>query len=262
MSNQEDIERSVALTLKMLEEMFPEENGQPNPLSVALRKSLDDMLDPQKFQEMAGRSYAGATVVPVHPFGSRQVVQSERKVSDAEWEEWVEPFHMVVPFPNDAIATKLSESRNSITTEFVTALLGEFNWRTRTVGAYLAAVFKMEDLMPGIGNMLLQSDVCCVGRTYAVALASRGPHFCVPIYLEYLRYYLTQPQYNFDQMHVYAALRSQTKGLSEYDLDLSEVEKLWISFTDRRDFYKSIDIQSNVRQFENELAFLVNIRDA
>ena len=262
MSDKEDIERSVALTLKMLGEMFPSQNGQPNPMGEAMRSTLEDMLDPEKLAEMARRSYAGATVTPVQPFNKRQVVRSERKVSDAEWQEWVEPLHMLIPFRNRAVDEKVRLDKSSVTSGLVTTLLGEFDWRTRGVGAYLAAVRRMNELLPFIGNMLLQSEVCCVGHTYAVVLASHNRELCVPVYLDYLRYYLTQPQYDFDQLRVYAALLSQTKGLPEYETELAEIKMLWDSFAEQKSYIASGDIQEEIHRFEDALSFLLELRDA
>jgi hypothetical protein len=261
-SDKEAIERSIALTLKMLNEMFPGQDGQPNPMGDAMRKVLEDMRDPEKFGEMARKSYAGATVTPVHPFNDREVVRTDRKVADADWKDWVEPLHMLIPSRSQVVDRKVRRNKSDVTPELVTALLGDFNWRTRAVGAYLAAVSRMYELFPFIGNMLLQSEVCCVGRTYTVVLASLSREFSVPVYLDYLKYYLTQPQYDFDQLHVYAALLSQTQSLPAYEGELVEVKALWDSFTEQQRFYTSRDIEEEVRLFEDALSFLVNLRDA
>lgn len=92
-----------------------------------------------------------------------------------------------------------------ISRELCLLLLGDFNWRTRLVGAYFAAVQGYDDLIDVIGTHFIKSEVCCVGHVYALVLA----FFDTPQsrrYLDlYLDYYLTRSDLYFDQQHAIEA---------------------------------------------------------
>ena len=97
-----------------------------------------------------------------------------------------------------------------IARQTVERLLGDLDWRTRIVGDCFAAICGMNDLFPTVDTMLLQSEVYA-GKIYAVALATYKPDLAVALLEKYLKYYLTQPRYNFDQ-HLCVALGPSAKS--------------------------------------------------
>jgi hypothetical protein len=263
MTEQEQVERSLAETLKMLKEQYPDIQGKPNPMFEIIKQQLEStLLDPDKRHEMMARHHAGATVTPINPFGDLEILRNTHDLSRAFIEQWVVPYYSKIPFSiSENTFQRLKSIKKSITKQAIEMLLGDFNWRTRSVGAYFAAITKQYDLFPIIGNMLLQSEVCIAGKTYAIALASYVPEFSIPIYLQYLKYYLTQPQYDFDQREVYAALLIQASGKPEYELELLEMQSLWKSFISQRHFNESMDMREEVERVESPLATLITVRD-
>ena len=169
------------------------------------------------------------------------------------------------PFVNREAIPRLQEAKERITKDTIKMLLGDFNWRSRSVGAFFAALTKQYDLFPVIGNMLLQSEVCIAGDMYTVVLATHSAELSMPVYVAYLRYYLTQPQYVFQQGSVYAALLSQARGNRDYADIMAEIADLWseyVSASPVHDHYKSVDLQETARQFDSEVAVLVRLRDS
>lgn len=157
--------------------------------------------------EMARLHSAGATVRHSSPFNDLPVHKNETPLSDDFIKKWVVPFYMEIgPYGDQKWIEEIKEIKNEITPGICLSLLGDFNWRTRLVGAYFAAVKGYEDLIDIIGIHLLKSEVCCVGHIYAVTLAFFKTDKSVEFLNKYLDYYLTTPSLYFDQKYVMEAI--------------------------------------------------------
>ena len=144
------------------------------------------------------------------PFQSLDVPADE-PLPRAMVDRWVTPLYMRLT-QLDTTATRnevfdlLAGLWPDMTVEVVHALLRNRNWRSRIVGAHVAACRDFRELTEWIGRLLLRSDLCYAGRGYCVALA----HFNTPestgFLLEYLHYYLDQVDLDYDQNEAMAAI--------------------------------------------------------
>ncbi|MET9498965.1 DUF6000 family protein [Streptomyces sp. NPDC006552] len=87
------------------------------------------------------------------------------------------------------------------------AKLLEGGWRERRTAAWLVAVSRRTEFRERLGELLLASEVCCVGLAYSVALASSGTPRDADLLAAYLDRYLRRPDLGYDQTVVMGALQ-------------------------------------------------------
>ncbi|MEU6215307.1 DUF6000 family protein [Streptomyces sp. NPDC047023] len=73
------------------------------------------------------------------------------------------------------------------------------SWRERRTAAWLAAVSRRDHFRELLGALLLESEVCCAGGAYCVALASFGTARDADLLAAYLDRYLRRPDLAYDQ---------------------------------------------------------------
>jgi len=161
-------------------------------------------------------------------FSCFETFSDENELSDSEIRDWVSPYYMSMLGPN--ITDDLIQPARMITDESVARLLGDFNWRTRSVGAMYAALRGETGFEQQIIGLLLKSEVCYAGRVYAHVLASFNTQCSIQALKTYLDYYLKQPQLYFDQSEVMCALKylDQINGTNEnllFKADWDEFKK-------------------------------------
>jgi uncharacterized protein DUF6000 len=157
--------------------------------------------------EMANLHSAGATVRHISPFSSLPSHKNDADLTDDFIKKWVIPFYMKIgSYGDNTWVETIKEIKHEITPEICLQLLGEFNWRTRLVGAYFAAVKGYTNLIDIIGVHLLKSEVCCVGHVYALVFAFFNTPESREYLIKYLGYYLTTPRLYFDQDWVMKAI--------------------------------------------------------
>lgn len=187
--------------------------------SINLRVSgyiMDDL------NEMARLHSAGATVRHVSPFDSLPTVKNDKDLTADFIKKWAVPYYMeIASYGNSKWVDAIKEVKEDITSDICLLLLGDFNWRTRLVGSYFAAVKNYRELIDIIGAHLLKSEVCCVGHIYALTLAFFNDENCVSYLNKYLGYYLTKPSLYFDQKFVMEAVlyldkKNQTDFFSQH----------------------------------------------
>ena len=126
MSEQEEVERSLAETRKMLREQYPDIGGKPHPIFEMMIDQMEKLLlNPDTRHEMMARHTAGATIVPIHPFTDLKILRNNYKLSHAFVQEWVVPYYMEMPFISQDTAQKLISLKKSITKQIVEMLLGD-----------------------------------------------------------------------------------------------------------------------------------------
>lgn len=159
------------------------------------------------FNEMANRHSAGAMVRHISPFSGLPSHRNDTELTDDFIKKWVIPFYMKIgKYDNGDCIEAIKKVKNEITPEICLLLLGDFNWRTRGVGAYFAAVKGYTNLLDIIGVHLLKSEVCCVGHVYALVFAFFNTPESREYLIKYLNYYLTTPRLYFDQEWVMKAI--------------------------------------------------------
>ncbi|MGV9313603.1 DUF6000 family protein [Streptomyces sp. NPDC003691] len=112
-----------------------------------------------------------------------------------------------MPSPEyDRFLRRLSEDAGVITPHEI-ATLFEGGWRERRTAAWLVAVSRRTEFRGRIGELLLASEVCCVGLAYSVALAGFGTARDADLLADYLDRYLRRPDLGYDQTVVMGALQ-------------------------------------------------------
>ncbi|MFE6848837.1 DUF6000 family protein [Streptomyces sp. NPDC057686] len=86
------------------------------------------------------------------------------------------------------------------------AILFEGSWREPRTAAWLAAVSRRDHFREWLGALLLESEVCCAGGAYCVALASLGTARDADLLAAYLDRYLRRPDLAYDQPTAMGAL--------------------------------------------------------
>lgn len=190
--------------------------------------------------EMARLHSAGAIVRHVSPFDSLQYPRNNFELTSDFLKKWALPYYMQIGSrDNEDWITGIKKIKTDITKEVLLSLLGDFNWRTRLVGTYFAAVKNYSDLIDIIGTLLLKSEVCCVGHIYSLVLAFFNTDKCVQYLNDYLDYYLTKPNLYFDQVYVMGAVvyLDKVNGTSNGDKHLENwnaLKKTWTNIQEER----------------------------
>lgn len=143
---------------------------------------------------------AGATVRHTSGFNHLETYRNDFELSKEFIDQWVLPLYMNIRNIHDrSWIDYLIQHKEDITEDITLALLGDFNWRTRTVGAYLSALKGYRNQIDIIGTHLLKSEVCYAGDLYAVVLAYYNQPETIAYLNRYLEYYLQKPELYFDQ---------------------------------------------------------------
>ncbi|MET7645050.1 DUF6000 family protein [Streptomyces sp. NPDC005426] len=99
----------------------------------------------------------------------------------------------------------LAADAKAVSDAELTALF-EGSWRERRTAAWLAAVSRRDHFRERLGALLLESEVCCAGGAYCVALASFGTARDADLLANYLDRYLRRPDLAYDQPTAMGAL--------------------------------------------------------
>ena len=142
---------------------------------------------------------AGATVRHQNPFEELESYKSESEIDKKFIDKWVIPFYMVGIHNTDEFISNYSKVKSDVNLEIAKQLFGDFNWRTRIVGAYFSAIENYVELEDIIGTLLLKSEVCYAGGGYCFALASFNTEKGINYLKRYLDYYLTRKDLHFVQ---------------------------------------------------------------
>ncbi|WGH75776.1 DUF6000 family protein [Tenacibaculum tangerinum] len=150
---------------------------------------------------------AGATVRHSSPFAELKHYSNETEITAEFIKKWCVPFYMFGINNSEKFNQNLKPIRAELNTEVVKKLLGDFNWRTRIVGAYFASILELKSVEEIIGIHLLKSQVCYAGNGYCLALATFNTKRGIQYLKRYLEYYLIRKDLHFDQTGVMCALK-------------------------------------------------------
>lgn len=189
-----------------------------------------------ELNEMAKRHSAGATINHASPFSHLPSHKNEFELPESFITKWCVPFYMEIGNVYDTgWVDNIKSVKGSISPEICSALLGEFNWRPRLVGAYFTAVKGYEELIDVIGVHLIKSELCCVGFTYALVLAFFNNQKAIQYLRTYLDYYLTTVL-PFDQRYIAEAVLYLDKK-NETDL-FDEYWDKWDTFLEKKKIHE------------------------
>ena len=198
---------------------------------------------------------SGATVRHRNPFEKLESYTSEREIDEDFIKKWVLPFYMVGLNSSDQFILDFKSIKSDLNIEITRQLFGDFNWRTRIVGAFFSAIENYIELEDIIGVHLLKSEVCYAGGGYCLALASFNTKNGIEYLKKYLNYYLTRKDLHFDQRVAMSALNWTDKlnGTNEMQSFLPLYQE-WVS-----DKY-SQDINQLIAHFEKQMEQLNKIK--
>ncbi|TPE43206.1 DUF6000 family protein [Pontibacter mangrovi] len=201
---------------------------------------------------------AGATVLHKGKFDNLNIPQNEKELDKAFVEKFVLPFYNNIGTIGINVELLSRETRSifdEIDAEVVESLLSYFNWRTRIVGAYFAAIKNIKELEDLIGMLLLKSEVAYTGKVYCMALAEFNNQKSIDFLNQYLDYYLTQKDLWFDQIDAMAALAYLDKlnSTKEFNKHLSK----WSDFISDKE---SLSLTQAIISFEKNMIALNEIK--
>lgn len=150
---------------------------------------------------------AGATVHHTGPYSNLKVPILTSNPDQEFIKKWINPFYrtnIITQF--DDYQQSYSKIRSQITSPLISKLLTYFNWRSRKVGSYFAAIENSKEHCQHIGRLLLRSDVCYAGQAHALALAKFNTNESISYLCKYLDHYLQHPELKFDQGSVIGAV--------------------------------------------------------
>src|SRR5471032_297464 len=196
---------------------------------------------------------AGATVAHTSPFAALEVPMDTGMLASELRETWVQPLYFGIH--KAAAQDFLVGNAHCITVELISQLLANFDWRSRTVGAYLVAVSDKAELTTWIDRLLLRSDVCYAGAAYCFALAAINSEESIAFLEEYLSYYLSQTELWFDQAHAMAALSylDDVNGTAR----AAHYGEEWASFVANKTNW---NLEESIARFTESMIKLQNIR--
>ena len=149
------------------------------------------------------RHVAGAIVSHDHPFRVPPLPPQEPLTASLR-DDWVRPLYMGLHQPQArACVARLALADDTV----IARLLGQCDWRSRTAGAYLAALTERPGFTEQLGGLLLASEVCYAGSAYCLALVALDTPASRDYLHRYLEHYLRQPQLHFEQAQAMAAIR-------------------------------------------------------
>ncbi len=167
---------------------------------------------------------AGATIRHESPFAKLEHYSNVNKLEPEFIKKWCVPFYMFGINSADEFIRNLKPIKAELNLEVVKKLLGDFNWRTRIVGAYFASIMEFKTVEDIIGIHLLKSQVCYAGNGYCLTLATLNTQNGIEYLKKYLEYYLTRKNLHYEQGEAMSALKwtDQINGTNEMEkyLDL------------------------------------------
>lgn len=186
---------------------------------------------------------AGATVQHQSDFDYLKSHKNDFELSKELIDQWVLPFYMEIRHTSGFWIEDIKRLKSEITEEVTSVLLGDFNWRTRTIGAYLSAIKNYESQIDIIGVHFLKSEVCYAGDLYALIFAFYNNQKTVNYLNQYLDYYLRKPQLYFDQEQVMETVvyLDSINGTNNFTKHLTQWEKM---LANRNEISKIRNIQT------------------
>jgi hypothetical protein len=159
---------------------------------------------------------SGATVRHRNPFETIDVPRNEVPLTQDFSDKWVAPFYMSRLWGADEqVISSFMTAAKEIDPDIVSKLLGDFDWRARICGAYLAAVKNYKQFEDIIGKHLLKSEVSYAGAGYCLALAIFETDNAKNYLKTYLEYYLDRNDLWFDQADAFCAIEYLDKTLAD-----------------------------------------------
>ena len=193
-----------------------------------------------------------------HPFFNLSSFKNEFGLDTEFYCKWMDYNFALTNFePTDDWILSTILVKEEITKQVVLDLLGEYDWRSRTCGAFLSAVTDEQSAIDIIGVHMLKEDLCCSHSTYCQVLASFNTSKSIE-YLElYLKYYLRKPSnYQGEEDTIKALLYLDEVNSSQL---FQNYEASWLDFLSRN---KKRSVNLDMEHFRRSVAIIEKIKNA
>lgn len=212
-------------------------------------------MEDDKLDEAIRLHSAGATIRHKSPFEELESYKNQIAIDQSFREEWVIPFYFGLSRNDEEWINKIAKLYPKISDEIILKNLGDSNWRTRSTGAFFAAVKDKREYIEIIGTHLIKSEVCYAGRTYAKVLAYFNDEKGNEYLEKYLEYYLKQKHLYFDQGDVFQAVKyldelNGTNKLDKYMDDWKEYTKGKFQREDADEEIETIGLKTQIEIIE------------
>ena len=149
----------------------------------------------------------GAIVQHAGPYAALDVPVDMSNPNEDFILKWILPFYLTnIDDEYEEYQKSYLTICSQIDSALISKLLTYFNWRSRKVGSYFAAIKNSKEHCQHIGRLLLRSDVCYAGQAHALALARFNTDESISYLRRYLDHYLKFPELHFDQAAVFGAV--------------------------------------------------------
>lgn len=190
-----------------------------------------------------------------NPFRNLPIPTNEELLTREFYQAYVLPFYLCL---NNEIAFRKAyfELDNPCDPSVVGLLLGECNWRTRSVGSFFAAVCNMSSMESRIGNLLLESESTKCTREYCIALVTFSSDSAIEYLHQYLDHYLYYPEEVTAQMHVMKALAylGEQRGQNLIERHMPA----WDRFVVGKNYSK---LETAIEGFSHRMGWLNELKD-
>ena len=200
----------------------------------------------------------GQTVVHENPFDSLETPKNIEPINKEFLNKFIIPIYMNLLGMSQYEENLKAETKkiiNEINEDSISIMFGDFNWRTRSSGAFFTAIKNYTEFQDTIGNLLLKSEVCYAGEIYCLALAEMNNKKSVEYLNKYLDYYLTKQELWFDQNQAIGALCYLDKVNNTNELE--KHLKNWNKFSSNKPNWT---IEESIEIFERNLNCIKEIK--
>ena len=145
---------------------------------------------------------------------------------------------------------------SKITVEQIRLLLGERDWRPKSIASFYSAIINLKEVENDIGKLLLKNEFGRVGYPYILCLTSFSNSKSIDYINQYLDYYLTLPGHNYFQPVAMSALAyiDKTTGSDYFKKKLYAWERFAKGCVNFR-------LKEQVKLFEEQMLFFQELRD-
>ncbi len=192
------------------------------------------------------------------PFNDLTTFVNQDNLEEDFIDTFVIPYYMDIGelgSKKDRIKDSIKVILPEINSDVVEKLLGDSNWRSRSVGSFFTALRNMMNYQEQIGRLLLKSELTYAGASYCLALAEFNNQDSIDYLKKYLDYYLLQKDLWFDQGDAMGALAYLDKKNGTNNSE--EYLKRWNDFVLNKPNW---NLHRSIKNFEKNLNGLKEIK--
>lgn len=216
-----------------------------------LKCNMKNNLSPQELHS------AGAVIKHDSPFNNLNTLKNNACLEQSFIDNWVLPFYQESLYElSENFLLKFEEINKEVNHQVIEKLLGEFNWRPRSVGGVFAAIKNYVEFKDNIGKLLLKSELSYAGTSYCLALAAFESDDTNSYLKRYLEHYLDKKELYFEQGVAMAALNWIDQKHNSNELDIYLIR--WKKFTEDK---PSWNLEQFITNFNKQMDSIMFLRE-